>query len=527
VTPALFAAWVLAAPLAAAGEAVPAPDLAPGGPAERLYREGRSRDGEPVRATVLGDVETVGGQVSCAACHGRSGMGSAEGVAITPPITARALLTARPGGRPRPAYDTATLARALREGLDPAGRPLDPLMPRYRLSPDDERLLAAYLARLSAGPSPGVEDAALHLAVVVAPDAPLEVREETLEVARRYVEAQNEAARDLRVRHRADLRAAAGRPVFYGDWVLHPWTLSGAPRTWRAQLEHLQRARPVFAVVSGAAGREWGPVHAFCEAERLPCLLPNVATPPGEPGWYSLYFSRGARLEADAVAAHVRRAAGPGRVLQVYRRTGPGAEAARALSVALGPSAVGLPLAPGEPAPERGRLEREVRRYGAAALVLWLEPRDLRALGATFPAPVYVSTTLLGGDAAAAGALGAAPGWLLQPHGLAGERGEFERPQRLWLARHGLPAAEGTRARIRDQTLFAFGLFSQGIMHLARERSFQRDFLLEILDHASALQLPSAVYPHLGFGPGQRHLSKGCHLVPLGGPEEGAEWVVP
>jgi len=36
----------------------------------------------------------------------------------------------------------------------------------------------------------------------------------------------------------------------------------------------------VFALVSGLGGAEWGPVHRFCESQRIPCLLPNLETPP-------------------------------------------------------------------------------------------------------------------------------------------------------------------------------------------------------------------------------------------------------
>jgi hypothetical protein len=75
-------------------------------------------------------------------------------------------------------------------------------------------------------------------------------------------------------------------------WRLHTWTLHGPPPTWPAQLARHLREQPVFALLSGI-GREWAPVHAFCEAEGLPCLFPNTDAPgrrraapsTSRPGW--------------------------------------------------------------------------------------------------------------------------------------------------------------------------------------------------------------------------------------------------
>ena len=57
----------------------------------------------------------------------------------------------------RGAYDEASLARSLREGLDPDGRLLVAPMPRYALDDQAVAALAAYLRGLSAEAAPGVE----------------------------------------------------------------------------------------------------------------------------------------------------------------------------------------------------------------------------------------------------------------------------------------------------------------------------------------------------------------------------------
>lgn len=532
---------LLALALQTCAGAVPARASAGGAPpgaararAERLYRDGVQGDGSAPAAIVLGDVETSGAQVSCAACHGRSGMGSVEGDAIVPPITASALASPRAGTRPRPPYDREGLARAIREGVDAGGNALSPLMPRYALSDEDLAALLDYLEQLSTGSAPGVEEEAIHLATVVTPDAPAEVRRATLEVLHAYVAAQNAAAAKLRASHRRSLRGSVGRQEHLGDWVLHVWELRGPPRGWRDQLERLQRARPVFAAVSGAGGREWGPVHRFCEAHAMPCLFPNVDAPPAAGAdWYSFYFSRGAGLEADAIAAHLTRSAARPRVLQVYRAGGPGVDAARqlggALAAAGAPAPAALTLRAGDRA-SAAAVAARARRVHADAIVLWLPAADLARLRAGTPwaQRTYASSTLLGGELSAAAGLAVRDAFLAHPFSLPAERTDRARAAALWMESRGLAApATALEARIRDQTFFALGLLSAGMMHLTKERRFHRDFLVEVLDHTAGRPGAASDYPQLSFGPGQRYAAKGCYLIPLAAPADGAEWVVP
>ncbi|MEM7357343.1 MAG: hypothetical protein AAF657_41395, partial [Acidobacteriota bacterium] len=127
----------------------------------RIYREGSLPSGQPVEGTVVGDVNLRGAQVSCTACHRRSGFGTSEGGAFVPPIVAPWLFGTDPPGRAdlfsklfqevqgeqvraklraqqvRPPYSAPSLAAALRDGRDPNGRPFDAVMPRYRLSDAD------------------------------------------------------------------------------------------------------------------------------------------------------------------------------------------------------------------------------------------------------------------------------------------------------------------------------------------------------------------------------------------------------
>src|SRR6185369_9443479 len=122
---------------------------------KQLYWHGVTSSGVPLRATTGGDISVTGSQFSCVTCHRPSGFGSSEGGKYVPPITGPILFSprqldrnrifkklfeeAQPPGftadvrkpRMRPAYTDQTLIDALRHGVDPAARKLDPLMPRF------------------------------------------------------------------------------------------------------------------------------------------------------------------------------------------------------------------------------------------------------------------------------------------------------------------------------------------------------------------------------------------------------------
>jgi ABC-type branched-subunit amino acid transport system substrate-binding protein len=492
---------------------------------ERLYRNGVLVSGEPVKATVLGDVTASGAEFGCVACHAKSGMGTVEGSRVAVPVAWPFLRAPRRLiSRARPAYTDETLARAIREGIDPGGNRLDPLMPRYSLSEEDTAALVAYLKQLSTGPSPGAGEDEMHFAIVVAPGARRQAKEAMLRVTRAFVRNKNAGTQDRRARH------IKSWPEYYGQWVMHEWELHGPKEAWGGQLEAYYRQRPVFVVVSGIGGEDWSPIHRFCEATRLPCLLPNVENPPSAgPGEYSVYFSAGVRLEAATIAAHLARQDRVSRVLQVFRPDTMGALGARALSAEL--RRVGRAqirdLAPLDP---RGlslaTLTQKASAQGPSAVVLWTNVSDLQSMakegGSPPQAPVYLSATSLGEFAPEQ--IPFKSGWVVSPYGPPAEvRARFRRVQ-SWLSDQGIePTA--TEARVMDQTFFALTILNEAIMHV--KKNFLRDYLLEVMDHFSGLEALSSFYPRLSFGPGQRTLTKGCYLIPLMEGEARAEWLVP
>lgn len=78
----------------------------------------------------------------CAACHGANGAGGVHfpDGAVSADLRHRALVTQQ-----RHPYTLALLERAISTGVDNDGKPLDPVMPRWNLSPRDLHDVASYV----------------------------------------------------------------------------------------------------------------------------------------------------------------------------------------------------------------------------------------------------------------------------------------------------------------------------------------------------------------------------------------------
>lgn len=500
---------------------------------ERIYREGRLPDGQPVRATVQSDIPLEGARAACVNCHQRSGLGSSEGGKRVLPVAAPLLFQPRApwragerggprhGPDSRPAYDADTLRQAIRAGIDPSGRVLDPLMPRYAVDDDALEALLAYLRTLSAEPAPGVSERTIRFATVVTAGVDPRRRKAMLEVMETFVRDRGAATRLEGERARRAPWTEAWEYGAYRQWVLDVWELDGPAPSWDEQLDRYYRERPVFALLSGLGG-DWQPVHDFCERRRLPCLLPNTDLPvTGAAGDYTIYFSAGLTLEARAVARHLA-GQGSGPVVQVYRRGEAGEVAAQALA-GTGVAVRDRLLAPGE-RPDRAFWQA----LSGAPLVVWLGHADLGELPADPTSEggscrLYLSASLAGQPAPVLPA-GAWPGvCLAYPYALPGQSGQRVR---AWLrARRIEPLDE----RIQANTLFALTLAGDALMH-ARGH-FYRDYFIERVEHGMDNALPVHVYPSLSLGTGQRYAAKACAIARLAGADGElalvSSWAVP
>ncbi|GEJ58891.1 c-type cytochrome [Anaeromyxobacter diazotrophicus] len=524
-----------------------APQAAPAGPAagagERLYREGVLPSGRALRGEREGGVGVEGAAAACATCHRRSGLGSWEGQIVIPPIIGRYLF--RPGARNvedpdlphvqgyvphREPYTDATLARAIRDGVDQQGRRLSYLMPRYALDGATMASLVAYLRRLTSEPVPGVTRDTLHFATVVTPDADPAGRQGMLDVLRQFFADKNAGYRG----ESPPLQSTRG--VMYRvtrKWQLHVWELSGPPDGWEAQLRERLAATPVFAVISGIGGKTWAPVHRFCERAALPCLLPNVELPvAAERDFYPVYFSRGVLLEARLMARQVREdreRLDLRRLVQVVRQGDVGEEAARELQAALAPTGLAFATRVLGAGQEPGTLAAALADAGAHdAVALWLRPGDLAALPAAPGAGAVYASGLMGQlERAPLPAAWRGAARLTYPFDLPEQRKvRMNFPLGWFTVRHIPVVAE----RVQTDTYLACVILSETLGHMLD--SFVRDYLVERVEVMLSHRLVNGYYPRLGLGPGQRFASKGGYLVRFAQPEgtrvvAASAWVVP
>jgi hypothetical protein len=503
-------------------------------PGRRLYREGVLPAGARLRGELPGGVVLEGASAACASCHRQSGYGGVEGQTFVLPVTAATLFQERVPQRAelfaklyqedlsltalarlhnlgtRPAYTAETLAAALRDGRDPSGRALDPLMPRYRL--DDRALadLTAYLRTLAATPAPGVDSREIHFATVMTsgvPGADPAARQAVVGVLEAYFRRKNtDVARVMRQAplYKEDAAAGARR------WVLHVWDLTGPPESWPGQLASRYKEQPVFALLSGLGAADWTPVHDFCEREQIPCLFPETDLPPATPGAYSLYFSAGLTLEAETLGRHLRETAAGGalRVLQVSRPGDPrSAVPAAALRRSL-ENAATVRLEDRTPADLPAALQ-EGQEGRPDAVVLWLPAADLANLPdppAGKPVPrLFLSRSLLGETPPPAAWSGHVV--LLDRFAPPGADSPHAYRARAWLRARGLaPSHE----RLQLDTWFTLSLTEAALMHLVD--NFSRDYFIEAVERETQRVPNPGVYPHLSLGPGQRFASKVCAL---------------
>ncbi len=506
---------------------------------EIIYRQGITAAGVPV----IGDRDSgemiPGAGAACVNCHRPSGLGSVEGGILCPPITAKYLF--RQGIRygqeethsvspDRSTYTDATLARAIRDGIDPDGRALKYLMPRYKLDGAAMSSLIAYLKQLSSGPVPGVTADTLHFATIITPDADPVKRKGMLDVLEHFVASKNAFYRPIQ----APVRDPRWMYHIPRKWQLHVWDLTGSPETWGEQLEARLKAEPVFAVISGLGGSNWEPIHEFCQQNSIPCLFPNVDLPVvAEQDFYDLYFSKGVLLEAELIAHQLQDTAGAlgiKRVVEVFRKGDVGAEAARALcdeTAAHGLTTIERPLAPHGAG---GDLAAALEKVGAKdAVVMWLRADDLRNLPAGPPKSplVFVSGEMGGLESAPIPAAWRSVTRMTYPYELPARRGVLQNYPLWWFKIQHIPLVD---EQTQVNTYITCNIVSTLLNDM--KENFVRDYLVETAEDMLSSRIVNGNYARLGLAPGQRFASKGGYIVRFAGVDgqklvpEG-DWIVP
>lgn len=515
----------------------------------QLYRDGLGADLRPVQAERDHGVSVQGRQAACIQCHRASGMGGAEGSMAVPPIAGSVLFapgqpahqrTARvfarlvrqtPASESRPAYALDTLQRALNEGINASGQAMDPLMPRYRLTEEEVRAIAAYTMTMQVGTAPGYADQTLHLATIETVDNPPAVRE-----------AGPVLLADCMAERSPPRTADPGGPP---AWALHRWVLGPDPLQWPGELASLQRDQPVFAIVSGTTGTTgrgpWQPVQQHCEREALPCVLPNTAAVDDlQSSDWTFHFSRGISLDAAAMADTLAEQAPADGWRAIHLVVDPQGETAslgaqRLLDrLASGTTAGVLVVVHAPDAPDTAAW---LSRLGARdALALWMPAPALQDWTARHTPPSGAPLVLVSGEIIELEPERIAPAW----RGLAQLTWPYDPVERhlprialnvgKWLDMHQRPLAD-TPALIRLQghTYSACEVAANALRRMGRRIS--RAYLLELLEGAEEAATATA-YPRFTLGPGRRHGSQGTWLMRFSDPSQArlepvGAWFVP
>lgn len=523
-----------------------------------IYMDGILPSGQPVQATMHGDVHFTGKQIACVSCHRRSGLGSSEGEITVLPITGTELFVPRVnrsselllgkrsqinpasiGTLPRPAYTDALLIKALQESIDPTGRSLHPSMPRYHLDNASSTALIAYLKSLSSKVSPGITKGNIHFATVI-------TEEVTAEKRKILVDTLNAFFKKLNAETRHEGRRARNGPWHkewhyqsYRKWKLHVWDLKGPQETWEKQLNDYYQQQNVFAMLSGISTQSWQPIHAFCEKSEIPCLLPNTDLPViSDEDFYTLYFSKGMTLNAEVLAKYIADKK-DGRledIIQVYRETD--AESRVSATVFRAAAAKhNIKIIQDLSVPSNKQINGEfwetlLQQSQPKSLLLWLRDTDLKALNILANHTDKFNNLYLAVD------LTQTPPSELIPKSLQ-ERTYIVYPyalpksSRLWLIRTKA-WLRASKIELTDERLQANVYFAVTLVAIAIKRMralLIRNFLLERIEHGVDNMLVSSVYPRLTLGPDQRYTSTGGYIVKLEGDENKltpvSKWLIP
>jgi len=490
-----------------------------------LYQDGLGANGEPLTAIVTGDVEILGTQFSCNGCHGISGMGSKEASIIVPIIAGPILFS--PAVQPeRPAYDIESLATALREGITPSGRHIDRLMPRYRLSDEEVRSLAAYLESLSTGPAPGVDDSTIRFATVVTDNSSEQERNAVLAVLKRFAEEKSRQTRLESKRWDRGTTPESRLHTVHRDWILDVWELSGPESGWDEQLRAYYDRSPVFAIIGGLLPESPGPFARFCEQNVIPCVLPSTRNPEsGDGDLYSLYYSRGLGLEADLIAIDLKEIKFD-TLVQVYCEAS-SARAADKLETNLTGRKIGvqrLAFDCDEEIPV-DQLQGLFEDSPESVIVYWLDKAHLSNSALPSAVRAYFSSTMVGHEIEPLPENVSNSAYLVHTYRLPGTLDPAVRRMDAWARTRNIDIKY---PRLQGEAFFAAMLMSEIVKHL--DKFYIRDYVLDLLGHAQGMALYLPYYSRVTFGPGQQYLNKGGYILPVaeGKPDPtGAEWILP
>lgn len=500
----LVAAALLAGRAAAAGPGRPLTERERAG--KRIFLHGESPSGGGISARIGGDAVLPATALPCASCHGSDGLGRPEGGADPGRLLWSHLVRAsghvHEDGRRHGAFDARSLARAVRDGTDPAGNALAPAMPRFSMSSEDLASLVSYLKVLERDFDPGVSDKVVRIGTVL----PTRGRLASLGEAVRGVLAGSLGALDAE-------GGLHGRRVVLEVAAYDPDRESGL-----AAAERLLARGDVFALVSGFTPAAEEEIAALAEREKVPLVGPLTSfTRAADPANTQVFYvGAGLAEQARALArwAASERRVEPGHAAIVHAADAPLAQAAAAGKAELEKRGAGQTAVFARPA---GSLDPGLvpsLRAAGATTVLFLGPdEDVAAFGRAAAEAGYAPELLLSGTLSARAAVALPAAFAGKVHLAYGALPSDETPAGSRLladarARGKGKAGESYRTA-QLSALAAAEVLAEALRRTGRHLT--REKLTESLE--ALYRFETGVVPPLTFGPGRRVGALGAYVV--------------
>ena len=261
---------------------------------KQLYTKTTSPSGSEIKAYVTeGAIEAPGSAMPCVNCHHHDGQGLDEVGVTATNVTwedlTRPYRIKRLKGREHPPYTAETLAKAIREGIDPGGNTLEYSMPRYEISDQDLADLIEYLKILGSVLDPGLSEDAIRVATVL----PLKGRLADLgQVMQRIIEAYFNQIND-------------GGGIYSRKLELRVAEFAGTPQSTMAAFKQLIDAEETFAIVSAFTSGADSEVAGLVEEGEMPLIGPFTLFPEDifALNRFTFYLFSGLREQARALVA--------------------------------------------------------------------------------------------------------------------------------------------------------------------------------------------------------------------------------
>lgn len=265
---------------------------------KQIYLKGHSPAGSAITALVgKGLVEAPGTTLPCVNCHGYDGLGRPESGIIPSNITWGYLTTSyglqHRGGRTHPAYDEETVAKAIVDGVDPAGNRLDAAMPRYVLSKADLADLIAYLKSLETDRGAGVTGTRIKVGTVLPMTGALaDMGREMKAIMTAYFQ---------------DINAGGG--IYHRQIELHVADYSDTPTATVTNVKQLIERQQVFALMGAFTANVEKEIAELAETEEIPLVGPLTLFPQDDVSFrrFTFYLLAGVREQLRVLVHYAAR----------------------------------------------------------------------------------------------------------------------------------------------------------------------------------------------------------------------------